>query len=259
MEENAKTLWEKQKLVALYEANGVAEEVLLSYVVPEITRVVDKITGRTALVHKILPKFGVQVWVKERGQERENWGWNMITVRQPRRLKRYPRPFRWPREEPSQQCHCKIGLMEAEDVEERAVRCQRCKKLVGSESFPRRIERAEELLRKADRAKQSKGKVSKRVLGRRKRKANRKAKISVKARKRSQRKSPRRVAVRPQRRTHAKPSSAKTRKRAAIPTRRRRPRPAAKRRPPKISQNHAIPAIQQEVGAQVGTAKGEVI
>src|ERR1700733_3122176 len=113
--------------------------------------VVDTITGRTAEVHKILPKFGVQVWVKERGYERENWPWAMCTVRIPRHVKRYPRPRRYPRLEPTKQCHDKIGRMEVEDVEKREVRCQKCKLLIGYESFPRRIERATDLLRKADR------------------------------------------------------------------------------------------------------------
>jgi len=147
--ESAKKLWEHQKMVALYGAVEKAGEALQQYIIPDITRVVDTITGRTAMVHKIFPKAGVQVWVKERGQERENWSWGHITVRQPRRIKRYPRPFRWPREEPTHQCHCKIGKMEVENVEERKVRCQRCKELIGSESFPNRIERATALLERA--------------------------------------------------------------------------------------------------------------
>lgn len=216
-EESIKQLWEKQKMVSLYAANGRLEEVLSPYVVPEITRVVDIITGRTALVHKILPKFGVQVWVKERGQERENWPWGKVTVRQPRLLKRYPRPFRWPREEPSKQCHCRIGLMEVENVEERTVRCKRCKQLIGSESYPRRIERAADALRKADREPKPKSKVRKRILARSKRKTVRRNKVSVKARKRTQGRRARSVVVRPKRRSNAKTGNRKTRKGAAVP------------------------------------------
>lgn len=118
-------------------------------IIPEVTLVVDMITGRTERVHKVLPTFGVQVWVKERSMERENWPWSWLTVRRPRLIKRYPRPFRFPRAVPTQQCHCKIGRMEVENVEERRVRCTRCEKLVGCEAYPRRIERAEDFLRRA--------------------------------------------------------------------------------------------------------------
>ena len=242
-ESAAKKLWEKQKLVALYVANETVGDQLLKYIIPGISRVVDTVTGRTAVVYKIIPKHGVQVWVKERGQERENWPWHMITVRQPRFLKRYPRPFRWPREEPTKQCHCKIGRMEVENVEERAVRCTRCKQLVGSESYPRRIERAEEFLRKADNAK-SRPQVHKRVLGRAKRKTNRKDSISVKARKRKARKSSGGVVVRPKRRANAKRSNRKTRKRAVVPKNHK-----------KVSKSHALPKVQRKVAQKARTQR----
>lgn len=243
--ESAKNIWEKQKMVAMYGAVEKSGDILRKYIIPEITRVVDTITGRTALVYKIFPKQGVQVWVKERGQERENWPWNMITVRQPRLLKRYPRPFRWPREEPSKQCHCKIGKMEVENVEEKAVRCTRCKELIGSESYPRRFTRAEDLLRRADLA-QSKRPLQKRVLGRPKRKANHKDKISVKARKRQARKRTGSVVVRPQRRIHAKASNRKTRKRAVVS------------KNPKVPPRRKVSKVHPKVGNQARAAKREV-
>lgn len=116
------------------------------------TRVVHKATNTTGIVHKrfgTATEGGVQVWVPDRGNERENWYWGMITVRQPRSIKRYPRPLRWPRTEPSLHCHCRGGPLKVEGKNE--VRCQnkRCGKLVGSESFPKRFRRASQLLREA--------------------------------------------------------------------------------------------------------------
>lgn len=208
--------WEKQKMITMYGVNELSGDALLPYIVPEITRVVDTVTGRTALVHQIIKKYGVQVWVKERGQERENWPWRIITVRQPRRLKRYPRPFRWPREEETKQCHCLIGKMEVENAEERAVRCTRCKNLIGSESYPRRIERATDAIRKESNGKKPRPSIRKRVLGRAKRKASRKSKIPVKARERTQRKSAGRVDVRPKRRNNAKAGNRASRARTIV-------------------------------------------
>ena len=151
--------------------------------IPEVSFVIDTVIGRTAMVRKILPGFGVQVWVKERGYERENWPWANLTIRSPRLIKRWPRPFRFPREVPSEICHCKIGRMEVENVEERAVRCQRCKYLVAYESFPNRIERATIMLRKADRPVKvpKENNVQKRVSRRRKRKARSRGNHSLKA------------------------------------------------------------------------------
>jgi hypothetical protein len=215
-------------------------------VIPEITRVVDTVVGRTAEAYKILPGFGVQVWVKERGMELENWPWKMVTIRQPRLVKRYPRPFRFPREEPTKQCHCKIGLMEVVSVEEAQVRCTRCKFLVGSESYPRRIERAEESLRKADNEIQRGGaKVHKGVSRRRKRTPVRRDKVSVKARKRSKGG----VVVRSKRSSNATKSTSKTtRKRAFVPAKRRRPRKISARSRPAISKVHR--QVGQKAGAK---------
>lgn len=133
-------------------------------VVPGMT-VVDTVVGRDAEVHQVIPGFGVEVWIRERGYERERWPWAMITIRTPRLIKRYPRPRRYPRLEPTKHCHCNIGRMEVQDVEKREVLCTRCKFLIGYESFPRRFERATDLLRKADnaKAKQAKPKIPKRV------------------------------------------------------------------------------------------------
>ena len=236
-----KAQWDKQQLVNLYSAVEAQGAVMVPYIIPEITRVVDTVACRTGLVHKIIPKVGVQVWVKERGQELENWAWNRITVRQPRRLRRYPRPFRWPREEATKQCHCKIGKMVVKNVEEREVLCTRCKQLVGSESYPRRIERAEEFLRKADARIKSGSKVQKRVPKRNNRKKVRRSKNSVKARKRTQRKSKSSVVVRPKRRSNAKSSNRKTPpKRAAVP--KKRNKTVSKN---KHTAHHAVPKTQR--------------
>lgn len=177
-------------------------------VIPEITRVVDTITGRTAEVYKLLPGFGVQVWVKERGYERENWAWWMVTLRQPRRFRRWPRPIRFPRAEPTQMCHCKIGKLEVENLEERKVICTRCKKIIAYESFPNRIEKAEVLLRETANPQEPKHKVQKRVVRRKPRKAFRKSAVSRKGGK--VRKS--RVGIQSPRRSHAKRSSPKSSK-----------------------------------------------
>ncbi len=142
-------------------------------IIEGVTRVVDVVVGRTAVVHKILPQFGVQVWVKERGYERENWPWRMVTVRTPRLIKRYPRPFRFPREEPSKICHCKIGRIEV--ISEEEAICTRCKLSIGTESYPNRIERAIGLVRKAYPPKTSKTNPRNDVRQRVRRSSNRKA------------------------------------------------------------------------------------
>lgn len=116
------------------------------------TWVVHKATNCTGKVHKRFGTYahgGVQVWVADRGQELENWYWEMLTVRQPRSIKRYPRPLRFPRTRPSVHCHCRGGPMKVEGRYE--VRCQnkRCKDLIGDESFPGRIRLAEKRLREA--------------------------------------------------------------------------------------------------------------
>jgi hypothetical protein len=214
------------------------EEYGMKNIIPGNSRVVDTVIGRTAEVYKLLPGFGVQVWIKERGYERENWPWHMITVRQPRYLKRYPRPFRWPREEPTKQCHCKIGRMELEDVEQNAVRCTRCKQLIGSESYPRRIERATDLIRKASNAK-SRPQVHPRVQRRAKRQARGRGKVSVKARK-----SPGGLVIRQKRRSNAQSRATKTRKGAALSKSRK-----------KVSPRRKVPTLQKKRRNKVGAAK----
>lgn len=111
-------------------------------------RVVHKVSGNTGEIHKFIGVWGVQVWNLDRGCERENWWWASVLIRIPRNIKRYPRPFRFPRLEKTLVCHCKIGKMVVEGPNK--VRCTRCKKLVGDESFPRRIVRASGMLRKVD-------------------------------------------------------------------------------------------------------------
>lgn len=192
------------------EGGMVNAEYGIRNLIPEVSRVVDTITGRTELVHKVLPTFGVQVWVKERSMERENWPWSWLTLRQPRLIKRYPRPFRFPREVPTPQCHCKIGRMEVEDAEERRVRCTRCKQLVGSEAFPRRIERAEEFIRKACARIERECKVQKGVQ-RRTGKTSRHSKSSRKGGKRSKNK----LGFQPARRSNAKTGTSKNRRKRA--------------------------------------------
>lgn len=152
-------------------------------IIPGITIVVDMITGRSARAEKILNN-SVQVSVKQRGYELENWPWSWLTIRTPRRIKRYPRPFRFPRREKTNQCHCRIGKMVIEDAKENTVRCQRCKKLVGSESFHRRIHRAADMLRKADAPIKTRSKIRKGVSAS-KRKAARSSNISRKVGKKS--------------------------------------------------------------------------
>lgn len=137
---------EYQKQIAK-ENLAALEKFWVPKIIPEITRVVDKHTGRTATVYKVLPQYGVQVWVKQRGNERENWPWSWITLRRPRRIKRYPRPFRFARLAPSGHCHCRIGKMEIASLP-RTVKCLRCGNLIGSESFPSRFRRAEAMLKK---------------------------------------------------------------------------------------------------------------
>lgn len=205
--------------------------------IPDVSEVVDIVVGRTAKVRKILPGFGVQVWVRERGYERENWPWAMLTVRMPRRIKRYPRPFRFPRLVPSELCHCRIGRLEVENVERKEVRCQRCKFFIGVESWPNRIERATELLRKADKRLQAlqRPKIQKGV-PRHKRKTSSRSNRSLKAGKNKSR-----VVIRPTRRaknekgkrksrTKAVSRAATRRKNSKIPTPRRRPRQVSKAR-----------------------------
>lgn len=127
-------------------------------------RVVLKASGITGTVEKIM-KWGVEVWTPVRGAEREIWSWEMIVKRNPRSIKRYPRPFRFPRTEPTKTCHCKGGPMSIVKGGDNAVRCQnkKCKQLIGPESWPKRIERASALLYQAAVAQQSKPKVAPRA------------------------------------------------------------------------------------------------
>lgn len=155
-------------------------------VIPGVTYVVETVTGRTGKVYKILPKFGVQVWT-QKDQSRQNWWWGMITLRTPRSIKRYPRPLRFPRDVPSEMCHCPSGREEVEGAS--TVRCLKCKKLIGSESFPKRICRAEVKLCKHLFVQPAKVHPRSKVQKRKNRPSNRKAsrgpKRSVTARKKS--------------------------------------------------------------------------
>jgi hypothetical protein len=144
------------------------------------SRVVHKVSGNTGEIYKFIGVWGVQVWNLDRSHERENWWWNSVMVRIPRRIKRYPRPFRFPRLEKTQICHCRIGKMAVEGPNQ--VRCNRCKNLVGDESFPRRIIRATSMLRKADNPKfPPKKKTPKRKVVPKRAKAKSKAKGKSKA------------------------------------------------------------------------------
>ena len=107
--------------------------------------VVHKVSGWTGEVRVIFPDWGVEVWVPKYGNVRQRWSWGMITRRYPRFIKRFPRPFRFPRALPTLQCHCKIGLMEVEGVSQ--VKCLRCGFLIGNEAFPRRFELAKKRLK----------------------------------------------------------------------------------------------------------------
>lgn len=140
-------------------------------------RVVEKVSGYTGEIYQLFP-WGVQVWVPDHGNARENWSWSMITERHPRLIKRYPRPFRYPRLVPSLQCHCQIGRMEVQG--ENKVLCLRCKKLIGDTAFPKRYRRASELLRKTYSGTKSKSKASTGVARPKRttpRKSKRKAKV----------------------------------------------------------------------------------
>ena len=76
------------------------------------SRVVLRTSGTTGEIHKFTPR-GVQVWVPDRGYERENWSWPMVTIRIPRshpqggeenpvvKIQRFPRTvMRFPRLKP---------------------------------------------------------------------------------------------------------------------------------------------------------------
>lgn len=111
-------------------------------------RVVQKSSGMTGEIRDIIPGWGVEVWNYNRNRER--WWWDSITVRIPRKIKRYPRPFRFPRLRPTKCCHCRVGRMVV--IGENKVKCTKCKFLIGNESFPNRIARASGFLRKAEAA-----------------------------------------------------------------------------------------------------------
>jgi hypothetical protein len=100
------------------------------------------------VVHQV-SGWGVQVFNLDRRFERENWTWAMFTIRLPRLMKRYPRPLRWPRLKPSQQCHCRIGKLEVLDVNKGQVKCLRCGFYIGTESMPGRFAKGIKLLRRA--------------------------------------------------------------------------------------------------------------
>lgn len=192
-------------------------------------RVIHEASGFTGEVRKTYA-WGVEVWVPALGNSREIWSWPMITVRTPRIIKRYPRPFRWPREIPTEQCHCKIGRMEVEG--ENQVRCTRCKKLVGNEAFPARFRRASQFLRKAYPDQKSKTQFSPRVERPRRRKT---------PRIRPKRKASHRVGVRPSRRGKAATRYGKSKRPSSKGQRGHRPSlpKARKGRPPSLSTSQA--------------------
>jgi len=107
--------------------------------------VVHKVANHTGEIYRVKP-WGVLVFNRNRGCEKEEWSFSAITVRVPRLVKRYPRPVRIPRETPTLLCHCRIGKLEVQGEE---VICQRCGNPISTESFPNRIRRAAELFRKA--------------------------------------------------------------------------------------------------------------
>ena len=119
--------------------------------------------GVVGEVYKVFP-WGVSVWIKDAGfgEGRREWSWRMITVRQPRQIKRYPRPFRFIRKVRTSHCHCKIGSLEVRGID---VYCLRCKSVIGTESFPNRIDRATILYSKTHiQVVGAKGKIPKRIL-----------------------------------------------------------------------------------------------
>jgi hypothetical protein len=201
-------------------------------IIPGVTYVVDTVTGRTGKVYKLLPKFGVQVWT-QKDQTRQNWFWSMITVRTPRSIKRYPRPLRFPRDVPSEICHCPSGREEVEGAS--TVRCLKCRKLIGSESFPKRIRRAEVKLRKCDFVQPEKTDPRSKVQKRKSRPSNRKAPRGPKHSINAWKKNPSRV-----RRVHGGrigKNKAQT-KRAAVP----------KKRPLSRSQKVSTPRRKAKIG-----------
>jgi hypothetical protein len=108
-------------------------------------RILERVSGTTGEIRKIFD-WGVEVWVPDLNYSRQNWTWTMLATRFPRKIKRYPRPFRFPRMKPIRCCHCQIGRMVVEGANK--VRCMRCRFLIGDESFPKRIARATAMLKK---------------------------------------------------------------------------------------------------------------
>lgn len=154
-----------------------------SICIPGVTHVVNTVTEHSGRVHKILPQFGVEVW-NLKDFNRERWYWSIVQIRTPRTIKRYPRPLRFPRETPSPICHCPSGK---EKVVRETVVCLKCGKPLGTESFPKRLRRAEvkyrkQMLIRAEKI-SSGGKIQKGVRRPKVRKASRQAAHSVKARK----------------------------------------------------------------------------
>lgn len=188
-------------------------------------RVVHMVSGYDGIIYRMDP-WGVQVWVPERGNERENWTWNMITIRYPRRVRRFPRPFRFARRQVAPQCRCKIGKLEVESVDERKVRCQRCRMLVGNESFPTRILRATERLYEAYLKSESEVQAPPRV----NRPENRKAR----------RRSPKRKATRAMGLRHVRRRKEATRNGKRLPTKTKRPEAKPKQR-----RNRKVPSTRR--------------
>lgn len=111
-------------------------------------RVVHKPSGCTGEVRVVIPEWGVEVWVLDHNNARERWWWDSMTVRIPRKIRRFPRPFRFARLRPTKCCHCIAGRLVVLGANK--VRCNRCKNLIGSESFPNRIKRSAAMLKRAE-------------------------------------------------------------------------------------------------------------
>ena len=196
-------------------------------VIPGVTHVVNTVTCHSGRVHKILPKFGVQVW-NLKDFNRENWYWSIVNLRSPRSIKRYPRPLRFPRDTPSPICHCPSGK---EEVKGDTVVCLKCGKPIGTESFPKRLRRAGVKYRKQMLIRLAKAnprsEVQKGVRRPKVRKASRNAIYSVKARKNN------RSRVHLLHGGRVAKNKAST-KRAVVPPRRR-----------KVSRSKKVPTLRQ--------------
>lgn len=237
-------------------------------------RVVYRTSGSTGEVRVIIPDWGVEVWVRDHNNARERWWWDSITTRIPRVIKRYPRPFRFARLQPSKCCHCPEGVMVAiprknkKSIHRMAikrkmevvnvasgygVRCNWCNSLIGSESFPERIRRARTSLKRAEekgtlphpRNKKATGKKKRRTSPSRDRpKRSSSPRVQSGPKKKAPKTSSRNVVLRSKRRKE-KPNG--TKKAVEIPTEIRPPIPT--------TESSAVPkAPEKEILATTETA-----